>query len=169
MIEEICDTVYEATNWVYAEVVWSGRAEGGSASRILDKVEQQTRLIQSWLASKLGGNDYFNGETFGYADVCVAPYLNRSVYYGLGPAQGSPLQEWHARIKVRESVKPTFEEMEAGAAVMAKSMRKFLEGGLRREYRDHRLEAMIKLGGLDVVLEGLRKETIRFGWPEVGV
>jgi hypothetical protein len=37
--------------------------------------------------------------------------------------------------------------------------------GFRRQYRDHRLEWMIKSGGIDVVLEGLRKDNIRFNWP----
>ena len=32
----------------------------------------------------------------------------------------------------------------------------------KREYRDHRLEWMIRSGGLDVVLEGLQTDTIRF-------
>jgi hypothetical protein len=32
----------------------------------------------------------------------------------------------------------------------------------KREYRDHRLEWMIRSGGLDVVLEGLKNNNIRF-------
>ena len=32
----------------------------------------------------------------------------------------------------------------------------------KREYRDHRLEWMIRSGGLDVVLEGIKTDTIRF-------
>lgn len=31
--------------------------------------------------------------------------------------------------------------------------------------RDHRLEWMIRSGGIDVVLTGLREDTIRFSWP----
>jgi len=43
---------------------------------------------------------------------------------------------------------------------------KFKPGtGLRREYRDHRLEWMIKSGGIDVVSKGLEEDTIRFSWP----
>jgi glutathione S-transferase/RNA polymerase-associated protein len=36
------------------------------------------------------------------------------------------------------------------------------DGLFKREYRDHRLEWMIKSGGLEVVLEGLAKDNIRF-------
>jgi len=38
-----------------------------------------------------------------------------------------------------------------------------VESGLfKREYRDHRLEWMVRSGGVDIVLEGMRKGTIRF-------
>jgi hypothetical protein len=35
-------------------------------------------------------------------------------------------------------------------------------GVFKREYRDHRLEWMIRSGGLDVVLEGIKNNNIRF-------
>ena len=35
-------------------------------------------------------------------------------------------------------------------------------GQFRREYRDHRLEWMLRSGGVDVVLDGMRKGNIRF-------
>jgi hypothetical protein len=35
-------------------------------------------------------------------------------------------------------------------------------GLMKREYRDHRLEWMIRSGGLQVVLDGLRAQNIRF-------
>jgi glutathione S-transferase/RNA polymerase-associated protein len=35
-------------------------------------------------------------------------------------------------------------------------------GLFKREYRDHRLEWMIRSGGMDVVLEGIRHDNIRF-------
>jgi glutathione S-transferase/RNA polymerase-associated protein len=42
----------------------------------------------------------------------------------------------------------------------------FVEQGLmRREYRDHRLEWMIKTGGLEIVRAGLEKNDIRFIEP----
>ena len=36
------------------------------------------------------------------------------------------------------------------------------KGLFKREYRDHRLEWMIKSGGLDVVANGLERNNIRF-------
>jgi glutathione S-transferase/RNA polymerase-associated protein len=35
-------------------------------------------------------------------------------------------------------------------------------GEFKRLYRDHRLEWMVRSGGVEVVLDGLSKETIRF-------
>ncbi|KAK3670084.1 hypothetical protein LTR78_010024 [Recurvomyces mirabilis] len=170
MIEEVCDTVYEATNWVYSEIRWSGRAEGQLADTLIAEVAHQTSIIQTWLASRLDNKPYFNGDTFGYADICVAPLLNRSVYYGFGPDEGSALQLWHARIKKLPSVQTTFAEMEEGAKIMSTTMKKaFVEGPFKREYRDHRLEAMVKFGGLEVVLEGIKRNNIRFGWPAASV
>ena len=40
-------------------------------------------------------------------------------------------------------------------------------GLFKREYRDHRLEWMIKSGGLEVVVKGLEAGNIRFG-PDFG-
>ena len=37
------------------------------------------------------------------------------------------------------------------------------QGLFKREYRDHRLEWMIKSGGVDIVLKGLERDNIRFG------
>jgi glutathione S-transferase/RNA polymerase-associated protein len=36
------------------------------------------------------------------------------------------------------------------------------KGLFKREYRDHRLEWMIKSGGVDVVIKGLERDNIRF-------
>ena len=35
-------------------------------------------------------------------------------------------------------------------------------GIFKRQYRDHRLEWMVRSGGLDIVLAGLRQNNIRF-------
>jgi glutathione S-transferase/RNA polymerase-associated protein len=41
------------------------------------------------------------------------------------------------------------------------------QGLFKREYRDHRLEWMIRSGGIQVVLDGLARHNIRFT-PEFG-
>lgn len=162
MIEDVCDTQYESINWGYSEVVWQQRATGDLATKLVNEITKQSRDMQSWLEEQLGDQPFFNGNSFGYADVCVAPMLNRNVMVGLGPSAGSPLQKWHARIQERQSIQETFAEVAEAAKVMEKLGDYFQKEGRAREYRDHRLEWMIKSGGIDVVLAGLQNKNIRF-------
>lgn len=167
MIEDVCGTHYEATNWAIGEINWFERAKGDEAKRLIGNAVEQTGQLQEWLSQKLGEKEFFNGSSFGYADIAVAPVLNRSVINGYGPKQGSALQKWHARISEVPCVKTTFEEVAEGAKMMA-SMGPSTwapHGGRRREYRDHRLEWMIKNGGIGIVEQGLKDDNIRFGWP----
>ena len=49
------------------------------------------------------------------------------------------------------------------ASIGLAAVRDALEAGLfKREYRDHRLEWMIKTAGLDIVSDGLDKGNVRF-------
>ena len=91
--------------------------------------------------------------------------LHRSVLYGMGPPPGSTLALWYERLRERTSVAVTFAEYEAASAGMAATVERFKTGERLREYRDHRLEWMIKSGGIEVVLAGLRDRNIRFPWP----
>jgi hypothetical protein len=126
---------------------------------------RQTADLQGWLAGKLGDREWFGGNSFGWADLSVAPYVNRSFHYGLGTPDGEPLTLWRERIRQRSSVAETFEEFEAAAAAMSGAAERVASGQIRREYRDHRLEWMMKSGGVQIVLEGMARGTIRFTWP----
>lgn len=171
MIEEMCDTAYEAINWALGEVFWFGRAEGAEAERIQAAAGDQTKQIHEWLSGYLGEKDFFNGgDSPGYADICVAPVLHRSVTRGLGPAEGSPLAKWHARMGKVPAIAETWREMEAGAQAMANAGPTYFapHSGRKREYRDHRLEFLMKNGAAWIVNKGLEDENIRFGkFPKV--
>jgi glutathione S-transferase len=165
MIEEVCDSLYEAINWGLSEIRWFKRAEGAKAEEMKATAARQTAELQAWLTGKLGGNDFFNGDAFGWADLSVAPYVNRSFHYGMGTPDGSPLARWLGRIRERPSVAETFKEFEAVAGSMGDAAQRVASGQIRREYRDHRLEWMMKSGGVQIVLDGIAKNTIRFTWP----
>ena len=165
LTEEVCDTQYEAVNWGFGEVLWFRRATGDLAAHLRAQAAAQTAVLQDWLSQRLGGAEWFGGARFGWADAAAAPMVNRSVHYGLGPAPGTPLARWHARVSARPSVAATFAEFDAAAARMAEAADLYTSGGRRREYRDHRLDWMIRSGGIAVVLAGLRDDTIRFSWP----
>ena len=166
MIEDVCDTHYEALNWGFGEVLWFRRATGALVEKLRAEAAQQTAVLQDWLTVRLGDADWFGGAEFGWADAAAAPMVNRSVHYGMGPAAGSPLALWHARLRERPSVAATFAEFDAVAGRMGDMAAAYASGERRREYRDHRLEWMVKSGGIDVVLAGLRDNTIRFPWPD---
>jgi stringent starvation protein A len=167
MIEDICDSQYEAINWGWGEVLWMERAEGELKEKLKGEAERQTRVLQSWLEEKLGSSEYFGGDFgFGWADVCVAPIVNRSDYFGWGPGESSKLRKWLERVRGRESVRETFEEFSQAVGNMSGMAEAFKKGERKREYRDHRLEWMVKSGGIEVVRQGLERKNIRFLWPD---
>ena len=162
MIEEIMDTHYEAINWALGEIGWFKRAEGQLAATLTSEAARQARGFHAWLERQLGARKWFNGEAFGWGDLSVVPYLAASAALGLAPPDGSPLSAWLARTMKRESVSQTVAEarnLDRGAVDVADLVRR---GLFKREYRDHRLEWMIKSGGVEVVLEGLKAGNIRF-------
>jgi glutathione S-transferase len=165
MIEDVCDTLYEAINWGIGEIRWFKRAEGAQAEKMQATAARQTAELQAWLAGKLGDKPWFNGQSCGWADVSVAPYLNRSFHYGFGPAAGSPLGRWRDRLIQRPAVAATFREFEAAAGNMSAAAERLASGQIRREYRDHRLEWMMKSGGVQIVLDGMAKGNVRYTWP----
>jgi len=168
MTEDVCDTQYEAITWGIGEIKAFGRASGALADTLLAAAARQTAELQAWLTGRLGAGPWFGGETFGWADAAVAPLLHRSVLNDMGPASGSALAGWYDRLCQRPSVAATFAEYAAGAARMPAVLAAFKSGEKVREYRDFRLEWMIKSGGLEVVLAGLRDRNIRFPWPNPG-
>ncbi len=162
MIEDAMDTHYEAINWGLGEIRFMGRAKGELAAQIERNAARQTAAWRRWLAQQLGDAEWFGGEGFGWADLSVVPYLNGSAGFGLAPEPGSKLAAWLARANARPSVAQTAKEAAASIAGMT-AVGDLIEKGLfKREYRDHRLEWMIKSGGLQVVLDGLAKSNIRF-------
>ena len=52
MIEDVCDTLYEAINWGLGEIGWFKRAEGKLADEMKAKAGLQTRQLLDWLEGK---------------------------------------------------------------------------------------------------------------------
>lgn len=167
MIEDVCDTHYEAINWGLLEITYFRRGEGTVADALRGKAAGQTAAMHRWLESRLGQRDWFNGEAFGWGDLSVAPYVQISAWIGNAPAEGSRLGAWLARVSHRPTVAQTFEEAQATLPQMPAVADLVDQGVFKREYRDHRLEWMIRSGGIQVVLDGLQKDNIRFT-PDFG-
>ncbi|HEX4987078.1 MAG TPA: glutathione S-transferase family protein [Burkholderiales bacterium] len=165
MIEDVMDTQYEACNWGTFEVLRYRRAQGELAQRLVAFGKSRIEALQSWLDRQLGGRQWFNGEAFGWGDLSVIPYLNRSAGYGYLPPGGSGLAAWFERANQRESVAKVRAQMQAVLDKMPDVAQLLASGQVVRQYRDHRLEWMIAAGGISVVQEGLDKRTIRFSRP----
>lgn len=162
MIEDVMDTQVEAINWGLSEVLYFKRAEGDAAVAILAKAAAQTQNVFSWLEDQLGNRGWFNGDAFGWADLSIIPHINGSASFGNTPPEGSRLAAWAARVNTRPSVTKTATEAADSIASMSAVADIVAQGAFKREYRDHRLEWMIKTGGLDIVTNGLAKNNIRF-------
>jgi glutathione S-transferase/RNA polymerase-associated protein len=163
MLEEVMDTHFEAINWAMGELNWFRRAEGALGDQLRSKAALQTQGFYSWLERELGGREWFNGEAFGWGDLSVVPYLNGSVGVGHPPTAGTAVAAWLARVNARPSVARTAEESRQ-ISIGDTNLAELVEQGLfKREYRDHRLEWMVKSGGMEVVLKGLERDNIRFG------
>jgi glutathione S-transferase len=167
MIEEVMDTHFEPINWGLSELRWFKRAAGDEAARIETAAARQVASFHAWLERQLGEREWFNGAAFGWGDLAVVPFLNGSAGQGHPPPEGSKLAAWLARANARPAVAETTAEIVAMARTSGMAnVAELVEKGLfKREYRDHRLEWMIKSGGLDVVLKGIERGNIRFS-PE---
>jgi glutathione S-transferase len=161
-IEDVMDTAFEPINWGMGEIRWFKRAEGAKAQALEARAAAQARGLYDWLARALGHHQWFGGEQFGWADLSVVPYLNGAHGLGIGPHANSALGHWLARANGRDSVKKAALAATESVKVMSTVATAVKERLFKREYRDHRLEWMIRSGGLDVVIEGLKSETIRF-------
>lgn len=161
-IEEVMDTHFEPINWGLGELRWFKRAEGERARTIEAHASAQARGLYAWLARHLGDQDWFCGKTFGWADLSVVPYLNGARGNGIGPDEDSVLGRWLKRANARPSVQKAANAAAESVRGMGQVAGAVKSGMFKREYRDHRLEWMIRSGGLDVVLEGLKNNNIRF-------
>jgi len=163
MIEDVMDTQYEAINWALLEIEGFKRAKGGLRDQLLTRAAAQTAALQGWLERALDGRDWFAGARFGWADAAAVPHLNTSAARGNPPEPGSRLADWLERANARPSVAACVAAVRAATSAMPDLAAVVASGRFKRQYRDHRLEWMMRSGGMPIVIEGIEKGTIRFG------
>ncbi|MGE3142990.1 MAG: glutathione S-transferase family protein [Hyphomonadaceae bacterium] len=161
MIEEVCDTHYEAINWALGEIDYFGRGGEALGPSLRARAIEQIGHIHAWLTRLLSARDWLNGDQFGWADMAAAPYVSMSELFAVAPATPE-LAAWLARLKARPSAAATFAEARDGLSGLAGAADRLRGGNFKRQFRDHRLEWMIRSGGLQVVLDGLAQNNIRF-------
>src|SRR2546429_489148 len=78
------------------------------------------------------------------------------------PADGSRVAAWPDRVRTGPSVAAVVEAAAASMGGFEMLPQLIASGQFVREYRDHRLEWMMRSGGVEIVLDGMRKKNIRF-------
>ena len=162
MLEEVCDTAYDAVTWGITEINVFKRAEGETAERMLAKARTQIAGLNAHLERSLNGREFFGGERFGYGDVAVYPFVNGAAALGYKPVADGPLERWLKATRKRPSAERCKSDIVSTLAAFMNKPRDIAEGRAKREYRDHRLDWMLRTGGVQAVLQGMQAGTIRF-------
>jgi glutathione S-transferase/RNA polymerase-associated protein len=161
-LEEICDTAYDAVTWGVAEIAVFKRATGDVAATMLENARTQIAGINARLERDLQGRPFFNGEQFGYGDIAVYPFVNGAAGVGYKPAPGGALDTWLREMRKRPSAQRIKQDVIDTLARFMKRGEEIAAGTYRRQYRDHRLDWMMRSGGMQIVLEGAAAGTLRF-------
>jgi glutathione S-transferase len=161
-IEELCDTHFEAITWGLNEIRFFGRGKGGLNDQLYRQAVVQVGHCYAWLTAALEDRDWLVGDAFGRADAAAVPIVSAFTVHGIPPVEGSAVARWMARAHARPAVAKTTEEALEVVAVLETLHEAVGDGSFKRHYRDHRLEWMVRSGGLQVLLDGLGKGDIRF-------
>ncbi len=162
MLEEMMDTEYDAVNWGIMEIKVFERAVGEQAEKLLVRASLQLQRMWNRLERELEGRRWMNGELFGRGDAAVYPHIVGSRAFGYPVSARHPrLLDWQTRVAGLSAPKRVGTER---AECLRRERAKLGEARpeVVRQYRDHRLEWMLKTGGSDIFVEGLLRGTIRF-------
>ena len=161
-IEDLCDTHFEAITWGLNEVRFFGRGKGGLNDSLYQQAVIQVGHVYASLTATLRDKDWLVGETFGRADLAAIPIVSAFIVHGIPPAKDSAIAQWMERAQLRPSVARTTEESLAVVPLLEALGDAVSDGAFKRHYRDHRLEWMVRSGGLQVLVDGLGNGDIRF-------
>ena len=158
MIEEAVDTQLEAIGWGLMELRIFKRGDDALRATIEARAAGQIGQFHAFLSRHLGDKPFFGGDTFLRADMAVISHMLGAAR----PKPDTPLGAWVARCLARESVSKTAAEAQATMSGMAQVDQAVKAGLFKRQYRDHRLEWMMRSGGAQIVLDGAKSNTIRY-------
>jgi glutathione S-transferase len=161
-IEELCDTAYEAVVWGVAELTLFQRASGELQKSMLTRANAQVATLNARLERELAGREWLNGETCGFGDIVAYPHVNAAASQGNKPVANSRLDTWLRTMRTRPSTQRCRQEIISAMPRFADVPRRISAGEAKREYRDHRLDWMMRSGGAEIVSAGLCAGDIRF-------
>jgi glutathione S-transferase/RNA polymerase-associated protein len=162
LIEELCDTQYDAVVWGVSELTVFQRAGGAQKDSMLASASAQVARLNARLEAELSGRAWLNGEHCGFGDLVAFPHVNAASSQGNKPSAGGRLEAWLRAMRQRPSVQRCKADIVATLAQFAAVPQRIAQGEARRQYRDHRLEWMLRSGGLAIVEAGLRANNLHF-------
>jgi glutathione S-transferase len=161
MLEDLCDTTYEAVVWGIYEVMMMGRVNGPRQDELLARGREQAQGLNTWLDRHLAARPWFNGDAFGWGDLSVYPPVNNADRLGIAPPEGSALEGWLVSMRERPSAQRLQAEF---AAWVETPLNRPMDtsGTWKRLYKSHRLEWLVANGAIDIVAQGIRDDNVRF-------
>jgi glutathione S-transferase len=161
MLEDRADVELEPAVWALMEIHFFGRASGELAEKLLAGAKRAIDQYLDLLESELSTAPFLTGDHFGIVDAAFLPHVAGAAMFGVKAGAARPhVVDWVKRLRARPSVQTEEAEVRAsiadggGAAEEARQR--------PRQYRDHRLEWMLKHGGFPIVEDGMKAGTIRF-------
>lgn len=162
MVAALVDTQYEAVVWGVSELNTFQRASGELKATMLARASEQVASLNARLEAELAGREWLNGEQFGFADIAAYPHVNGASSQGNKPAPGSRLEAWLRAVRARPSAQRCKQDIIATMATYVAVNQRIASGQAKRQYRDHRLEWVLRSGGLEIIQRGLSESSIAF-------
>lgn len=165
MVEDICDTTLDAILWGLMELRFFRRAEGQAAEQMTARAGQELGKAWDLMEVELGPRPWLSGSAFGRADASLIVHVTAAALFGFAPLERhTALTSWSARCQKVASV--ARDAADLAAYIESGGLKAMRRGPIKRQYRDHRLEWMMKNGGVDLVVRGIKEDTIHFAaWP----
>ncbi|MDB4973287.1 MAG: glutathione S-transferase [Myxococcaceae bacterium] len=162
VIEELCDTAYDAVVWGVAELTVFQRGSGELQRAMLARASEQVAGLNARLEAELDGRAWLNGAQVGFGDIVAYPHVNAAASQGNKPAAGSKLEGWLRAMRQRPSVQRCKQDIVQTIAEFQAVPQLIASGEAKRQYRDHRLDWMLRSGGRAIVEAGLAADDLRF-------
>ena len=158
------DTHFEAINWGLGEIGWFQRATGDLAETLLDNARTADPGLLSLGSRASSASATGSTARLSAGAICrSSPMSPPRIVHGQRARAGSRLAAWFTERHEASVGSPDRRPRPRAFDRATSNVPDLVAQGLfKREYRDHRLEWMIKSGGLDVVLKGLEADNIRF-------
>ena len=161
MLEKICDTELEAIIFNLAELATCDDGPADARQSVAEAGEADIFRLFEILSHELGDCDYFGGSEIDRLDICVIPHINAARAMRMAPQQTN-LLGWRERMNARKSVSTTLAEAKESLGDYKILMRSIKAGEAKRQFRDHRLDWLLRANGNEILQARIRADNIRY-------